>query len=268
MDWSGRNEVSDSIRGGLDTAYRPDPATATEAENIVFGLARGGGKILGLALTTGPAALPIFVASEGMEATDQLQRQGVDDATARKAGVVTALTTGVGAAVPVAPLAKGFTGNNIAKVVGLAGISGPATFMAQQKMSSDILSAANYAEIAKQYDPFDPVGLTVSMAAPLAFGAASLRGGKKNQKAAPAGKESAPVATETVAPTASQDAVDAAMVHNLSLMRSAQDIRASAQEIPRARALSTEDQGIEERLSTKIACLLYTSDAADDAPRV
>jgi hypothetical protein len=233
LDWDSENELSRSIRGGLDV-YRPDPATASTAESFVFEAARVLGKGVGLALTTGPAAIPLLATSEGMEATDKLQQMGVSNAAAQRVGVVTALATGAGAAIPVAPALAGMTAGNIAKVVGLAGVSGPATFMAQQQMTRDILSAANYADIAKQYDPLDPWGLALSMAPGLGIGLATLgmRGAKT--KRATDDKGQAQPAIEPVAKPpeiaakpepVSQETVDSAMVHNLTLMRDAQVLR-------------------------------------------
>jgi GNAT superfamily N-acetyltransferase len=235
--FDGQNEASRSIRNVIDD-IRPDPVTSHAAEQFVFEAGRVVVKAVGLGLTTGPGAIPLLAASEGIETSDALQQKGVAKATADQAGVVSALTTGIGAVIPVAPALKGFTGNNVAKVVGLAGVSGPATFMAQQKLTSDILGAANYTELAKQYDPLDLQGLTLSMIPGLAFGGLALRGGAKPSAAVTPLKPGAtpqvqPLAQASIAQPAitnvasavSQDAIDAAMTHNLTLLRDAQVLR-------------------------------------------
>jgi ddrB-like ParB superfamily domain len=235
--FDGQNEASRSIRNVVED-IKPDPVTSHAAEQFVFEAGRVVVKAVGLGLTTGPAAIPLLAASEGIETSDALQQKGVAKATADQAGVVSALTTGIGAVIPVAPMLKGFTGNNVAKVFGLAGVSGPATFMAQQKLTSDILAKANYTELAKQYDPLDLQGLVLSMAPGLAFGGLALRGGAKPSVAVTPSKpgvkpEVQPedqvninqAATNNVAPAVSQDAIDAAMTHNLTLLRDAQVLR-------------------------------------------
>ena len=233
--FDGRSDVSDSLRNAAEL-YAPDPATASTAENVVFQLTRGFGKALGYGLSLGPVGLGLFAADEGLTEADRLQRQGVDAQTARQAGIVTALATGAGAVVPVAPLAKGFTAANVGKVTGLAAVSGPATFAAQQQMTRSILEHANYGEIARHYDPLDPLGLTLSTVAPWAFGMTALRGGAKTgkpgaPKSAEPGQIGPPVAErpqgEAKVAEAPAEAVDAAMVHNLTLQRTVREARAA-----------------------------------------
>ena len=128
---SGKNDVSASLRNVVED-LRPDPATASKAEQIVFDLGRIVTKAIGYGVTLGPGAIPALAADEGLTETDRLQRQGVDDATARDAGGVNAAATALGALIPVAGAGRGFTAANVGKVVGLAAASGPTTFMAQQ----------------------------------------------------------------------------------------------------------------------------------------
>lgn len=253
---NGQNEFSRTLRDVAEH-YAPDPATASTAENVVFQLTRGLGKALGYGLTMGPVGIGLFAADEGLTEADRLQRQGVDAATATQAGVVTGLATGAGAFVPVAPLAKGFTAPNLAKVTGLAAVSGPMTFAAQQQMTRDILAGANYAQIAKRYDPLDPLGLTLSAVAPWAFGAVSLRGGAKAKpapsKPAEPGQIEPPVAerppADTQAPTVPPEAVDAAMVQNLTLYGDAARLIG---EIEQQKGLSNPERQIEQRFAAQL----------------
>lgn len=217
---SGETDVSRAIRDASHF-YRPDPATAGTAEQLVFGIGRVATKAVGYGLTMGPLAIPALMADEGLTAADDLMREGVDKSTAADVGGVMALATGVGAFIPVAGAAKGFTLANIAKVAGLAAVSGPATFAAQQQMTRTILEHANYGELAKQYDPLDPLGIVTSAAAPMILGGFALRGAK-TPSGAPRPGEAPPVAeaprSEPVqAPAMPREAVDAAMVHNLTL---------------------------------------------------
>jgi hypothetical protein len=80
--------------------------------------------------------------------------------------------------------------------------------MAQQAATSAILKGADYDEIAKQFDPLDPVGLAVSALVPLPFAVVGLRSAK-----------------------VSQEVADAAMAHNLTAAQDAADVRMASQAI-------------------------------------
>jgi hypothetical protein len=223
---TGKNEFSRSLRD-VSEHYSPDPATAGTAENVVFQGVRGLGKAIGYVTTMGPAGIVPFAADEGLTETDRLQRQGVDDATAHRVGALTGVVNIAGAAVPVAPLAKGFTPSNLAKVGGLGLLSGPATFAAQQQLTKDILAGAGYKDLAAQHDPLDPVGLAVSVVAPWAFGVASLRAPPRVKLGKPAEAPREPVAEPAHEVVQTHETVDAAMVHNLTLKRAADEARAA-----------------------------------------
>ncbi len=162
----GGSEVSRSLRNVAD-GYGPDPLTASKAEQIVFGLTKGVSKAVGYGLTTGPAAPLLFGLDEGLTETDRLQRQGVDNVTAGRVGMVVAGVNAAGIALPVA-------GRTAAQTFGLATAGGPASFIAQQVASREILSRADYHDVAATFDPLDPWGLALS-SLPYGFGAWAMR---------------------------------------------------------------------------------------------
>ena len=223
---TGETEISRSLRNVAES-YGPDPATAGAAERLVFGLTRGIGKAVAYGVTTGPAAPFLFGADEGLTQMDVLQRQGVDTATAAKAGAVAAGVNAAGFLIPVA-------GKTAIQTAGLATVAGPASFIAQQASTREILRAADYGKVAEQFDPLDPAGLALS-ALPFGFGAWAMRARAKGgarpvaEPVSPApGQRIEPtmVDTGTAAPaeppaphvpTLPQEAIDAAMVHNLTL---------------------------------------------------
>lgn len=168
-------EVERSLRNVAES-YAPDPETAGKAEQIIFGLTRGVGKAVGYGLTTGPAAPFLFGVDEGLTEREKLIRQGVDEATAGKVGAVTGLVNTAGFAIPVA-------GSTVARTMGLAALSGPASFVAQQSASQSILANADYDAIAQTYDPTDAWGLGLSMV-PFGFGAWAMRGRMRGAKPA------------------------------------------------------------------------------------
>lgn len=197
---------------------RPDPATASTAEQLVFGLTKGLSKAIGMAATVGPVAGAVgFGVSEGMTVSEELAEQGVDEATRTKVGLVTAGATSLGMAIPLA-------GRTFGETAGLVLAGGPGTFIAQQAATREILRNADYGAIAEQYDPLDPVGLSVATLVPAGFAAFAMRGALRTRPTQGGGGEVAPAAQETAIP-ATQEAIDAAMVQNLTV---AHDLHMSA----------------------------------------
>lgn len=199
IDW--RSEDSRAAYAfGRD--LRPDPLTAGTAEQAIFGITKSVSKAVGSALTLGPIGGAVgFGVSEGMTAAEDLADLGVDAETRFKVGGITAGMGTVGALLPVA-------GSTTAKTVALVLGGGPASFMAQQAAISSVLENADYGELAAQYDPLDPLGLTIATLVPAAFGTAARLGARR------AGSPPADV--------------DAAMTHNLTAM---QDLRAAVDDV-------------------------------------
>lgn len=186
--------------------YTPDPQTAHVAESAVFNLFRVGSKALTSAATMGniPGAV-VAGLEEGFTQSDQLGQQGVDLATRSKVGAVTALTNALGFALPVA-------GATWKSTAALAVAGGPASFIAQNAATREILQAADYSKLADQYDPLDPVGLALSTLLPLGFGALVMRGAKVKAKGPmPDGTPPPDTAPPKMAPP--DDLVDAARVN-------------------------------------------------------
>lgn len=255
-------DASSATAYGFASDLRPDPVTAGAAENVVFGLTKGLTKAIGAAVALGPlGGGAIFGTSEGMTTAEDLAAQGVDQATRMKVGATTGITSAIALSIPVA-------GKTIAQTVGLALAGGPAYFFAQQEASRKILEHANYGEIAQQYDPLDPVGLTVATLLPAGFGAFAMRGykGAKNGtfKASDAPVDSVAQAKPADAATAQDaaavptpDQVDAVMTHNLTLQGDIAVAKGVAElqaaDVPRGANLSELDRNIESRMVDKVA---------------
>lgn len=204
------DEAQQAYKFGAD--LRPDPLTAGTAENLVFSLTKGLTKAIGAAVALGPVGgAAAFGASEGMTTAEDLANQGVDQATRTKVGAVTAGFNAAGVLLPVA-------GKTLAQTAGLVLAGGPASFMAQQAATREILRNADYKTIAEQYDPLDPVGLTVATLLPAGFAAYAKRGGfgaKPKPDVTPV-SEAAP---DSNVIAATPEAIDAAMVQNLTVAR-------------------------------------------------
>lgn len=215
IDWR-IDEGRQAYKFGAD--LRPDPLTAGAAENIVFVLTKGLTKAIGAAATLGPVGgATAFGASEGMTTAEDLATQGVDQETRTKVGAVVGAMSAAGVALPVA-------GKTLAQTAGLVVTGGPLSFMAQQQATRSILENADYGEIAKQYDPLDPVGLTIATLLPAGFAAYAKRGGFKattKPDAQPAADNAA--ATQETGIAATSEAIDAAMVQNLTAARDAHE---------------------------------------------
>lgn len=166
------NSEAGRLFRNVSADYTPDPQTAHVAESAVFNLFRVGSKALTSAATMGniPGAV-VAGLEEGFTQSDQLGQQGVDLATRSKVGAVTAVTNAVGFALPAA-------GKTWLQTGALALAGGPASFIAQNAATREILQAADYSKLADQYDPLDPVGLALSTLLPLGFGALAMRGAK------------------------------------------------------------------------------------------
>jgi len=144
----------------------PDPATTGVAAEALFGVGRVLTKAVPLAIMGGtPAAALGTGGIEGTVAAQDLMDEGVDTATAVKVGGTKGVLTAAQIALPMSAGTKLGT-------AGLALAGGPGGFMAEQAASRYILEHADYADIARRYNPLDPTGLTVSTLMAGGFGAA------------------------------------------------------------------------------------------------
>lgn len=142
----------------------PDPQTSSTAANIVAQLGRFGGKAVGYMGTGGaPGVLPLSI-DEALTEADRLRQQGVDYQTRTEAGALTGVTTGVSMLLPM-------SGATWLTRLGKGVAIGEGSNIGQQAAEKFILQHAGYAQLASQYNPFDPVSLAVG-AVPGVFGAA------------------------------------------------------------------------------------------------
>lgn len=149
-------DIDEGLRRGAEH-WRPDPMTAGFVTNFLHDAGRVVSKFAGYSLLGGaPAAVAGTALDEGGTSYMSLRDQGVDPATAAKVaavhGGVTGLTAGI-APVGATPLRSAL----------LVGVSGPGAFMAESALSRDILQAADYPQLAATFDPFDSLGLALSL---------------------------------------------------------------------------------------------------------
>ena len=137
-------------------SLRPDPLTASAAEQVLYGFARGASKVVAGAVAGGLPGVLAAGVEEGITQSDELRRQGVDLKTRSNVGLV----QGAGLALAALPAA----GQTLAGTAALYLAGGPGGFVAQQALTREILHNAGQDKLGDQFDPFDPVGLAVSAA--------------------------------------------------------------------------------------------------------
>jgi hypothetical protein len=176
LDFS--NEAGDLFRARAKEIM-PDPQTTGAAAQVTAGLTSFATKAIGYSLTTGPAAPVMLGTDAGLTEADKLKQEGVDLETRTKAGVVAGTVAGASIVLPVG-------GSTALKTAGLVGLAGPGGFVAQNATERAILANAGYDKISSQYDPFDPVGLTLATLVPAGFGAVHLAGAGRAGRGEPA----------------------------------------------------------------------------------
>jgi hypothetical protein len=276
------SDVGQSFRAAADV-YRPDPITAHAAERLVFDFFRAGSKVIAGGLGFGGFGVAGAGFEEALTVADDLREQGVDPATRSMVGAVSGTSLAVGAVLPVA-------GQTVRGTAALVAAGGPGLFVAQQMATREILEGADYSKLAEGYDPFDPVGLTVSTLIPAAFGAYAVRSARRRATADAEAVDAARVSLAAeqrragaladdadLAAQARDDealriaeeqldagqAVDVSDVAPAVTPRAAQVVGefaarmqaarpADAVEIPRATDLSPTDRGIEARFAEQI----------------
>lgn len=169
------NDVGEALRAA-GRSYRPDPQTAHGAEQVIYGFARGASKVVAGAMTGGTAGVLTIAAEEGVSAADDLRLQGVPLGARSAAGAV----QGAGLGLAALPL----IGNTLGQTAALYLAGGPGGFMAQQALTREILQNAGQDKVAEQFDPFDPVGLSISALVPAGFAAYGIRAQRLQRAAA------------------------------------------------------------------------------------
>ncbi|NFV82120.1 hypothetical protein [Magnetospirillum aberrantis] len=146
--------------------FAPDPAAVGTAGQIAHGVVSSLVKAGAYSLA-GPYAGPVMFGLDiGVNQAKELTDQGVDGGTAAAAGLISGAAGAVGLRVPAA-----IGATRLQSAVAGAVIN-PALNVLDVGSTRLLLEHANYDQIAAQYQPFDPVNLTVAAITGGAFGAA------------------------------------------------------------------------------------------------
>jgi len=196
-------EIGATLREGIER-FTPDPRETGTASQIVFGAGKVLGKALGYGLVGGvPGAVIGTGLDEGINETLRLTDRGVDPETAAKVGAVHGVVTAGSIALPAAGATRLATAGYVAA-------GGPGAFMGEMAVARAILEAEDYADVAREYDPFDPVGLGVSTVIPAVVGVAVHAARARHAKTLPR------PSTDEVA--AARRVVDAEQVNSAALV--------------------------------------------------
>ncbi len=182
--------------------YTPDPDKTSMAAQVLYGVSNGltkYGTAAAVGTATGPASLAVtpvvFGASVGIAEAQKLKDEGVDEETARKAGMTSAAMNAFWGGVP------GAFGRSIkSKVLTGAGL-GAFTSYNEMGAIKAILENADYSKLALKYDPTDPVGMGVNalvggLMGPMSGGVSWRARGSKSAQAAQAPAVDAPGLTD------------------------------------------------------------------------
>lgn len=142
----------------------PDPQTTHASAQIVAGLTSFGAQAVGAGMS-GPAGLVNLGMDQALTESDRLRLQGVDEATRTQAGAVAGVAAAGSLLLPMSGATK-----VIRAAKGAAG--GVAATAGQSEAERLILEHGGYDKIASQYDPLDPVSLTLGALVPAGFGVA------------------------------------------------------------------------------------------------
>lgn len=173
--------------------FAPDPVTSSTAAQVVYGASKELTKI-GIALPAAavtsavgsPAAGALVVGAiyglnAGIQQSQELQDQGVDARTANAAGFFTALS---GTAGVMMPAAMGWSRLSSAVIGAGANV---AVGMNERATLRQVLEKADYSQAAEQFDPTDPLAVSIEALTGGVFGAAagSVRLGPQGPKSGP-----------------------------------------------------------------------------------
>lgn len=181
-------DASDTARSFAKTLI-PDPRITGSAANLVQGFGKAATEFTVGSLVGGPlAGATLLGASEGYGHYQDLLDSGVDDETATKSGLLTAMTSGGSALLPMSMPAKWLAGLSTAGALAAqagAGVAINTSFGAASRYASaKILTDAGYHEQAEQEQPWDATNLLTDAITGAFFGAHAGWHGLKNVDAA------------------------------------------------------------------------------------
>lgn len=171
-------EATQATARGVSQSLMPDPRTTGTAANVVQGFSKavtefGLGSVAG-----GPAGGAAFLgATEGYAHYQDMLDAGVDEETAKRSGLITAVANGAGALMPFGLPAKWLAGLSAAKTLGIQAATGVGVNtgfgIVNRYAQAQILRNAGYDAMADQMEPMDKESLLADAISGAFFGAHS-----------------------------------------------------------------------------------------------
>jgi hypothetical protein len=154
----------------------PDPRVTGTGANLINGFSKAVTEFsLGSAAGGPLAGAGVLGASEGYAHYQDLKDQGVDEETAKKSGLITALTSGGSAILPMGMPAKWLAGlstsGTLLAQAGAGAAINTSFGAASRYASAKILEDAGYPEQAKLQEPWDATNILTDALSGLFFGA-------------------------------------------------------------------------------------------------
>ena len=207
--YQGRLASAKRFRERAKEEYTPSEAAVGQAGQLVFGVGAELTK-LAMAIPFGSAAPAVYGANTGIQQAQALMDEGVDEETARNAGFATALASTIGVKLPMA------FGNTRLQSAAIGAGANTGLFSAEQGLISFILNNADYGDVAKRFDPSDPMGLAINAIAGAGFGVIGFRGAKAEGQSKNAALDAVNEKIQKVADGLTHRIVDAARVRLLA----------------------------------------------------
>lgn len=187
QDFAANAEALSEKSREFSKSLIPDPRITGTGANIIQGFSKAVTEFTAGSVVGGPVAgAEVLGAAEGYARYQDLKDQGVDEDTAKKSGLLEALTAGGSALLPMGMPARWLKGlttpGTLLAQAGAGAVINTSFGAASRYASAKILADAGYPEQAELQKPWDETNLITDSLAGLFFGAhAGLHGLKAGE---------------------------------------------------------------------------------------
>lgn len=176
QDFQGAMQRTEASTRDYAKSLIPDPRITGTGANIIQGFSKAVTEFSAGSAAGGPlGGASLLAASEGYAHYQDLRDQGVDEETAKRAGLLEAVTAGSSALLPMGMPARWLKGlstpGTLLAQAGAGAVINTSFGAASRYASAEILAAAGYPEQAELQKPWDETNLISDALAGLFFGA-------------------------------------------------------------------------------------------------
>jgi hypothetical protein len=181
-DWAWKKDAASSLEDisaksrDFSKSLIPDPRVTGTGANIIQGFSKAVTEFSAGSVAAGPfGGAATLAASEGYARYQDLRDQGVDEETAKNAGLLEAITSGGSALLPMGMPARWLKGlstpGTLLAQAGAGAVINTSFGAASRYASAKILADAGYPEQAELQKPWDETNVITDALAGLFFGA-------------------------------------------------------------------------------------------------